>query len=228
MSAPGPRVLVVDDEHAIRRLLKIGLGSFGYVVDEAATGREALVCAARSLPDLVVLDLGLPDMDGQEVIRELRVWTRLPIIVLSVRDAEQQKVAALDGGANDYVTKPFSVNELAARVRAALRGRLAAEAPVIVIGEWRIDLAARRVEHRGDSVSLTRKEFALLQVLASHPGRVVTQRQLLDAVWGPGHAEDTHYLRIHIAHLRQKLGDDPAAPRLIATEAGVGYRLLLE
>lgn len=223
-----PRVLVVDDEPPIRKLLRIGLDAHGCAVTEADCGRAALARAAQEPPDLVILDLGLPDMDGHEVIAELRGWTQVPIIVLSVRDHEQEKIRALDAGANDYVVKPFSVNELAARVRAALRGRGEGAPAVIELGALQVDLAGNRVTRAGVALALTRKEFALLRVLARHPGRVVTQRQLLDELWGPGHSEDTHYLRIYISHLRQKLGDDPAAPRLIGTEPGVGYRLLVE
>lgn len=224
MSAP--RLLAVDDEPPIRKLLRIGLGAHGYAVTEADCGHAALARAAQEPPDLVILDLGLPDMDGHEVIAELRGWSQVPIIVLSVRDHEQEKIRALDAGANDYVVKPFSINELAARVRVALRGRGEPAAAQLELGDLLIDLADNRVTRAGSPLSLTRKEFALLRVLARHPGRVVTQRQLLDEVWGPGHAEDTHYLRIYIGHLRQKLGDDPLTQKLIFTEPGVGYRLL--
>jgi two-component system KDP operon response regulator KdpE len=177
----------------------------------------------------VILDLGLPDQDGQRVIATLREWSRVPIIVLSVRAAEAEKVAALDAGADDYVTKPFGIHELLARVRAALRGRRQEgepPPPVVAIGELAIDLARRRVRVGGAEVKLTRKEFALLRVLALHAGRILTHQQLLREVWGPAHERETHYLRIYIGHLRQKLGDDPANPRYLNNEPGVGYRLL--
>lgn len=225
MTMAGSRILVVDDEPSIRKLLRIGLAAHGYAVSEADSGRAGIASAALNPPDLLVLDLGLPDIDGRSVITELRGWTEMPIIVLSVRDREDDKIRSLDAGANDYVVKPFSVNELAARVRAALRHHGETGVPSLKLGAVEIDLANRRVTNNQVPVALTRKEFALLKVLARHPGRVVTQRQLLDEVWGPGHAADTHYLRIYIGYLRRKLGDDPAAPGLIVTEPGVGYRL---
>jgi two-component system KDP operon response regulator KdpE len=185
-------------------------------------------CALEQ-PDLVILDLGLPDMDGQQAIARIREWSRVPIIVLSVRTAEQEKVAALDGGADDYVTKPFGIHELLARVRAVLRnrGQDGAEPPaVLTVGDLTIDVPRRRVHVAGSEVKLSRKEFALLRMLAQSPGRILTHQQLLREVWGPAHEKETHYLRIYIGHLRQKLGDDPAHPRYISNEPGVGYRLL--
>ncbi|MDG9883674.1 response regulator [Pseudomonas sp. GD04058] len=221
-------VLVIDDEPQIRKFLRISLASQGYKVLEAGTGAEGLRHAALSRPDLVVLDLGLPDMDGQQVLRELREWSAVPVMVLSVRASEAQKVQALDGGANDYVTKPFGIQEFLARVRALLRQVPQATAPeaALSLGPLTVDLAYRRVTLDGAEVALTRKEYALLAQLARHPGRVITQQQLLKDIWGPTHVEDSHYLRIVVAHVRQKLGDDPTAPRFIITEPGVGYRLI--
>lgn len=222
------RILLVDDEAAIRKFLRIGLQAQGYLVLEADGGEAALRLAALEQPDLVVLDLGLPDLDGQEVLTRLREWSAVPVLVLSVRAGEKDKVQALDNGANDYVSKPFGVQEFLARVRALLRSRPVSDKPVaaLVSGPLRVDFAFRRVTLDDQEVSLTRKEYAVLEALARHPGMVVTQQQLLRDIWGPTHTEHSHYLRIVIAHLRQKLGDDPAAPRLIVTEAGVGYRLI--
>ncbi|CAH0313452.1 KDP operon transcriptional regulatory protein KdpE [Pseudomonas sp. Bi70] len=222
------RILLVDDEAAIRKFLRIGLQAQGYQVLEADCGEAALRLAALEQPDLVVLDLGLPDLDGQEVLTRLREWSAVPVLVLSVRAGEKDKVQALDNGANDYVSKPFGVQEFLARVRALLRSRPTSEKPAaaLVSGPLRVDFAFRRVTLDDQEVSLTRKEYAVLEALARHPDMVVTQQQLLRDIWGPTHIEHSHYLRIVIAHLRQKLGDDPAAPRLIVTEAGVGYRLI--
>ncbi len=222
------RILLVDDEAAIRKFLRIGLQAHGYQVLEADCGEAALRLAALEQPDLVVLDLGLPDLDGQEVLTRLREWSTVPVLVLSVRASEKDKVQALDNGANDYVSKPFGVQEFLARVRALLRSRPTSEKPAaaLVSGPLRVDFAFRRVTLDDQEVSLTRKEYAVLEALARHAGMVVTQQQLLRDIWGPTHTEHSHYLRIVIAHLRQKLGDDPAAPRLIITEAGVGYRLI--
>lgn len=220
-------ILVIDDEPQIRKFLRISLASQGYKVLEAATGADGLSQAALNKPDLVVLDLGLPDLDGQQVLRELREWTNVPVLVLSVRASETQKVEALDSGANDYVTKPFGIQEFLARIRALLRQAVSGETQgcTVVLGPLTVDLAYRRVALDGLEVALTRKEYAVLAQLAQHPGRVITQQQLLKDIWGPTHAEDSHYLRIVVGHLRQKLADDPTAPRFIVTEAGVGYRL---
>jgi len=230
VATPPPRILVIDDEPQIRRFLEISLRSQGYGVDEAATGREGLERLATRGADLVVLDLGLPDMEGHEVLRELRQWSRVPVIVLSVRASEAEKVRVLDGGANDYVTKPFGIQELMARVRGLLRGQGAPEdaAPVFDDGRLRVDLARRLVSLDGGSVRFSRKEFSVLAMLVRHSGRVVTQQQLLRELWGPDHVHDTHYLRIVVAKIRQKLGDDPAHPRYVQTEAGVGYRFVGE
>jgi two-component system KDP operon response regulator KdpE len=223
------RILVVDDEPQIRRFLDIGLRAQGYRVALAASAQAALDLLATQGAELVILDLGLPDRDGQAVLADLRQWSNVPVIVLTVRGGEPEKVAALDAGANDYVTKPFGVQELMARVRALLRTHAMPEGsapPVYDDGRLRVDLARREVALEGATVTLSRKEYALLALLVQHAGRVVTQPQLLREVWGPTHQEDTHYLRILVAKLRQKLGDDAASPRWIATEPGVGLRFL--
>ena len=221
-------ILVIDDEPQIRKFLRISLVSQGYTVLEAATGAEGLSMAALQQPDVLVLDLGLPDMDGQQALREFREWSNVPVLVLSVRASEAQKVQALDSGANDYVTKPFGIQEFLARIRALLRQAPQGETreTSVQIGPLTVDLAYRRVLLEDVEVALTRKEYAVLAQLARHPGRVITQQQLLKDIWGPTHIENSHYLRIVIGHLRQKLADDPTHPRFIATEAGVGYRLL--
>ena len=228
MNSTAPRVLVIDDEAQIRRFLDIGLRAEGYQVVLAATGAEGLGLAATQSPDVVVLDIGLPDMEGHDVLRELRTWTQVPVLMLSVRDAETEKVKALDHGANDYVTKPFGIQELMARLRVLLRqGAKAgqADAPVRYDdGSLVVDLARREVFLDTVPVTLTRKEFAVLSMLVRHPGRVVSQQQILRDIWGPTHVQDTHYLRIVMGKLRQKLGDDAAAPRWLKTEPGVGYR----
>ena len=223
------RILVVDDEPQIRRFLDIGLRAQGYRVALAASARAGLDLLATQGAELVILDLGLPDRDGQAVLADLRQWSKVPVIVLTVRGGEPEKVAALDAGANDYVTKPFGVQELMARVRALLRTHAMPEGstpPMYDDGRLRVDLARREVALEGATVTLSRKEYALLALLVQHAGRVVTQPQLLREVWGPTHQEDTHYLRILVAKLRQKLGDDAASPRWIATEPGVGLRFL--
>lgn len=222
------RILVIEDEAPIRRFLRIAIESAGFAMLEAERGRMGIEKAATEAPDLVVLDLGLPDMDGKDVIAAIRGWSRVPILVLSVRDAETEKIAALDAGADDYVTKPFATGELLARLRALLRARKAppSERSSLTVGPIVVDLAAHLVTRDGADVRLTRKEFEVLAFLARFAGRLVTHRQLLEAVWGPAHLEDAHYLRIAIAHLREKLGDDAADPRFILTEPGVGYRLV--
>ena len=227
-SSTAARILVVDDEPQIRRFLEISLRAQGYRVVQAETGQGALDALATQGADLVVLDLGLPDRDGRQVLADLRQWSQVPVIVLTVRDDEHEKVAALDAGANDYVTKPFGVQELMARVRVLLRVHAspADAAPLYEDERLRVDLARREVVLDGVALALSRKEYALLAVLVRHAGRVVTQPQLLREIWGPSHQEDTHYLRILVAKLRQKLGDDAAAPRWIATEPGVGLRFL--
>ncbi len=225
-----PRVLVIDDEPQIRRFLDIGLRAEGYQVLQASNAAEGLALAATQSPDLVILDLGLPDREGHEVLAELRQWSAVPVLMLSVRSAETEKVRALDLGANDYVTKPFGIQELMARLRALLRQRLALDAPEPGAkyddGHLRVDLLRREVTVDQIPVALTRKEYAVLALLLRHAGRVVSQQLLLRDIWGATHVHDTHYLRIVIARLRQKLGDDPAAPRWLQTEAGVGYRFI--
>ncbi|WP_242108400.1 response regulator [Luteimonas aquatica] len=225
-SVPPARILVIDDEPQIRRFLDISLRAQGYAVELAEHGEGGLAALATHGADLVILDLGLPDIDGHAVLRRLREWSPVPVIMLTVRAGEAEKVSALDGGANDYVTKPFGIQELMARVRNLLRLHAApAEAlPQFDDGTLHIDLARREISVAGEAVSLTRKEFALLSLLLRNAGRVVTQPQLLREVWGPTHQEDTHYLRILVGKLRQKLGDDASAPRYIATEPGVGLR----
>jgi len=225
---PAPaRVLVIEDEAPIRRFLAIGLAGAGFSVEEASRGREGIERAATSAPDVVIVDLGLPDLDGKTVVAAIREWSQVPILVLSVRDAEEEKIAALDAGADDYVTKPFATGELMARLRALVRSRRPAEAekPAVVIGPLVVDLARRLVTLDGGDVKLTRKEYDVLALLARHHGRLVTHRQLLTTVWGPAHVEDTHYLRIAVGHIRDKLADDAADPRFLLTEPGVGYRL---
>jgi len=228
MSEPtGASVLIIDDEAQIRRFLGISLRAQGYEVLEAENGGSGLEMLASRGADAVILDLGLPDLDGHEVLRELRAWSSVPVIVLSVRSGEAEKVKALDAGANDYVTKPFGVQELSARLRALLRLRPEEDqAALFDDGVLKIDLARRQITRNGEAVALTRKEWSLLNLLMRHSGRVVTQPQLLRELWGPTHEEDTHYLRILVAKLRTKLGDDAAAPRYIQTEAGVGLRFI--
>jgi two-component system KDP operon response regulator KdpE len=224
------KILIVDDEPQIRRFLRISLNAYGYEVVEAGRGEEAITKTAIDKVDLVILDLGLPDIDGQTVIEQIREWSAVPIIVLSVRAGDVEKVRALDGGAEDYLTKPFSIAELMARVRAALRkrGDGVVRDPVFSHGSLSIDLGKRRITLDGGEVRLSRKEYGILRLLAANPGRVLTHQQLLREVWGAAHLEDTHYLRIHVAHLRQKLGDNPSQPRYILTEPGIGYRLAEE
>ncbi|MCZ0962915.1 response regulator [Paracoccus benzoatiresistens] len=224
--APSPlRLLVIEDEAPIRRFLRIVLEGAGHVMDEAARGREGIERAATGAPSAVVLDLGLPDMDGKAVIAAIREWSDVPIVVVSVRSAEADIVAALDAGADDYVTKPFAPAELLARLRALVRRRSAGGSPLVVTnGDLGIDLAARTVTMAGLPVRLTRKEFDVLALLARNAGRLLTHRELLQTIWGPAHLGDSHYLRIAVGHLREKLGDDAAAPRMIFTEPGIGYR----
>lgn len=222
------RVLVIDDEPQIRKFLEISLRAQGYAVELAATAQGGLDALATHGADLVVLDMGLPNRDGLEVLREIRQWTAVPVLMLTVRSHESEKVAALDAGANDYVTKPFGVQELMARLRVLLRSQVvqADALPVFDDGHLHVDLARREVTLAGEAVALSRKEYALLAFLVQHAGRVVTQPQLLRELWGPTHQEDTHYLRILVGKLRQKLGEDASAPRWIATEPGVGLRFL--
>ncbi len=228
-AADGSVVLVIEDEPAILRFLRASLVAQGFRLVEATSGDEGLRQAATRQPDIVVLDLGLPDVDGLEVIRRLREWTAVPIIVLSARGQESDKIAALDAGADDYVSKPFGVGELLARMRVALRhaarGPHDAANPVFALGELQVDLARRRVSVRGAEIHLTPIEYRLLTTLVRHAGRVVTHRQLLREVWGQPYSEQTHYLRVFMGALRRKLEADPARPRYLRTEPGVGYRL---
>ncbi len=228
MTSSAPRILVIDDEAQIRRFLDIGLRAEGYEVLLAANAADGLALAATQSPDLVILDIGLPDRDGHDVLAELRQWSQLPVLMLSAREAESEKVRALDQGANDYVTKPFGIQELMARLRVLLRQRPGEPElpPRYDDGHLVVDLARRQVSLDGTLLALTRKEYAVLAMLLRHAGRVVTQQQLLREVWGPTHTGDSQYLRIVIGKLRQKLGDDPAVPRWLKTEPGVGYRFV--
>lgn len=220
------RVLVVDDEPAIHRFMSPALSANGYEGLRAETGAEALALIVNRRPDIVVLDLGLPDMDGKEVIRRLREWSDVPVVVLSARDREAEKIEALDLGADDFVNKPFGIGELMARLRAALRHRMQekGETPVLRIGDVEIDIPRHRVSRAGEEIKLTPKEFDLIAFLARHAGKVVTHRQILREVWGPAHEHDTQYLRVYIGQLRAKLEPDPTNPTLVITEPGVGYR----
>ena len=227
MSEPAPVVVLVEDEPNIRRFVRMALESEGCVVHEEDTVRHGLIAAATRKPDLIVLDLGLPDGDGIELIRDLRTWSDLPVIVLSARAAESEKIRALDCGADDYLVKPFGAGELLARVRAQMRrrARIAGTAATsFSFGDVHVDLERRTVERAGTPLHLTPIEYRLLALLVTHVDRVLTQRQLLERVWGPGHAEDSHYLRVYMAQLRKKIEADPARPKHILTEAGVGYR----
>jgi two-component system KDP operon response regulator KdpE len=220
------RILGVDDEPQIHRALQTGRRGAGYEVDTAATGREALTAAAVRPPDAVILDLVLPDLRGTEVCRELRTWSTVPVIVLSVVGDEDEKVAALDAGADDYVTKPFGLDELLARLRAALRRAEPSGEPVLEIGELRIDLEAHTVTFDGRSVQLTPHEYALLTLLARNEGKLLTHQVILRDVWGKAYADESHYLHVYVSQLRRKLEPDPARPRYILTEPGAGYRLV--
>ena len=228
--ATGLHILVIDDERAIRRFLRASLSTHGHIVLEAATGAEALAIAAEQRPDIIFLDLGLPDMDGLQLTRRLREWTQTPIIVLSVRDKETDKIQALDAGADDYLTKPFGMGELMARVRGVLRRSLpgASSQPVFASGDLQVDLAHRRVLKADQEVSLTPTEYEILKVLVQNAGRVMTHQQIILKVWGGGYDEEAHLLRVNISNLRRKIESDPTRPVHIATEPGVGYRLRVE
>ena len=229
MSTPEPLVLVIEDEPQMRRFLRASLTSHGYDMCEAASAAEAVALATSRTPELMLLDLGLPDGDGIDLTRRLREWSRVPIIVISARGREEDKVAVLDAGADDYLTKPFGVSELLARMRVALRHVQQAAGmatPVIEIGPLRIDLARREVKRDGVDLHLTPIEYRLLALLAQNAGRVLTHGHILKEVWGPGHTGETHYLRVYMAQLRRKLEPDPARPRHLLTEPGVGYRLV--
>jgi len=229
MSTPAPEILVIDDELQIRRLLRVTLESAGYRVREAATGALGLNEAAVRRPDAVILDLGLPDADGLDVLSRLREWSGLPVLILSVRGEEAQKIAALDAGADDYLTKPFGGGELLARLRVLLRrAQPAGEVSIVSFGDVEVDYTKRTVTRAGADVHLTVKEYALLRLLLQHRGKVVTHRQLLRDLWGEKAEDQTHYLRVYMTHLRQKLEPDPARPRYLKTESGIGYRFTAE
>ncbi|HEX2619645.1 MAG TPA: response regulator [Phototrophicaceae bacterium] len=224
----GAHILVVDDELQIRRFLKISLEANGYHVHETDSGHDAIIKTAQLRPDVIILDLGLPDMDGLEVLNRLREWTETPVIILSVRDSDRDKIAVLDAGADDYLTKPFSMEELMARVRVAQRhAQPEPEMPVFSSGNLQVDLTRRLVTLKGEIVKLTPTEYALLRLLIQHAGKVLTHQQILRAVWGPEYINETHYLRVYFAQLRQKIEEDPSLPKLIMTEPGVGYRLMI-
>ena len=226
MTEIGLRVLVVDDERAIRKFLRAALNAQGYIVYEASNGEEALKAVVASRPDMIILDLGLPDLDGVEITRKLREWSPIPIIILSVREQEIDKIAALDAGADDYLTKPFSIGELLARMRVALRrSTQSTSEPVFQIGELKVDLARRQVTVAGQEVSLTPTEYDLLRILAQNAGKVITHRHLLHQVWGSAYETEAHLLRVNISNLRRKIEPNPTRPRYILTEPGVGYRL---
>jgi len=219
--------LVIDDEVQIRRLLKISLEANGYRVYEAANGETGLAEAAQRRPDVIVLDLGLPDLDGVTVLKRLREWSSVPVVILSVRDQEEEKIAALDSGADDYLTKPFSTGELLARLRVAQRhAKPSPDTAVFQNGNLEVDLVARLVKVKGKPVKLTATEYALLQLFIRHAGKVLTHRQILKEVWGPTYQEQTHYLRVYMTHLREKIEDIPSQPELLITESGIGYRLM--
>ena len=227
MTEKGLRVLVIDDEPQIRKLLKVSLGAHGYDVHEAVNGTDAVTQAAGIKPDLIILDLGLPDIDGKEVVRRVREWSDLPILILTARDQEKEKIDALDAGADDYITKPFSIGELLARMRVSIRRAAhTGDDPVIQCGDLAIDLAQRRVTIDSQEVKLTPTEYDIMKVLAQNAGKVLTHRQLLKAVWGDVYAEDTHYIRVYIGQLRRKIEPNPTQPKYIITESGVGYRLM--
>ena len=230
MTAPSPVAVLVEDERQIRRFVRAALESEGWTVHESETMKQGLVEAGTRKPDLVIVDLGLPDGDGMELIRDLRTWSGMPVIVLSARTDESDKVDALDAGADDYLTKPFGVAELLARVRATVRRRAqpaGSEKPAIVFGDIEVDLIARTVKRRGAVVHLTPIEYRLLALLIANAGRVLTHRQILRDVWGPSHVESPHYVRVYMGHLREKLEDDPAQPQHLVTETAVGYRLVI-
>jgi two-component system KDP operon response regulator KdpE len=228
MSETRTRILIVEDEADIRRFVRMALESEGQEVFEADSVKRGLIEAGTRRPELVILDLGLPDGDGVDFIRDLRAWSAIPVIVLSARSGENDKIAALDAGADDYLVKPFGAGELLARVRAQSRRHAGTKAgePTISFGDINIDLTRRVVERKGEQLHLTPIEYRLLTYLTSQPNRVITHRQLLQAVWGPGHAEDTHYVRVHMANLRKKVEQDASMPRYIITESGIGYRFV--
>jgi two-component system KDP operon response regulator KdpE len=228
MTQPPATILIIEDEEPIRKFLRVSLGGHGYRLVEAANGESGLLQAATAQPDLIILDLGLPDMDGVDLTRRVREWSKIPIIVVSARGKEQDKVNALDAGADDYLTKPFGIGELLARLRVAFRHRAATTVtsePAFQTGDLRVDLVRREVTVAGNAVHLTPNEYRLLAILVKYAGRVLTHRQLLNEIWGPNAVQETHYLRVYMNQLRQKVESDPAQPRYLLTEPGVGYRL---
>jgi two-component system KDP operon response regulator KdpE len=226
MSETGQRILVVDDEPPIRRYLRAALSAQGFSIYEAANGQEALNAVITDRPDIIILDLGLPDIDGIEVTRQLREWSQTPIIILSVREAEQDKIAALDAGADDYLTKPFSTGELMARMRVVMRRQSSTpEEPILQVDELRMDMSRRLVSVRGNDISLTPTEYDILRLLMQNAGRVITHHHLLRQVWGTAYESEMHILRVNISNLRRKIESDPSRPHYILTEPGVGYRL---
>jgi two-component system KDP operon response regulator KdpE len=228
MTQSPPTILIIEDEEPIRKFLRVSLGGHGYRLVEAATGESGLLQAATAQPDLIILDLGLPDMDGVDLTRRVREWSKIPIIIVSARGKEQDKVNALDAGADDYLTKPFSIGELLARLRVAFRHRATANTTsesVFQTGDLRVDIVRREVTIAGNPIHLTPNEYRLLSILVKYAGRVLTHRQLLNEIWGPNAVQETHYLRVYMNQLRQKIESDPAQPRYLLTEPGVGYRL---
>jgi two-component system KDP operon response regulator KdpE len=221
------RILIIEDELQIRKLLKVSLNAHGYDLEEAANGKDGVNRAATFKPDLLIIDLGLPDIDGKEVVKQIREWSETPIIILTARDQEQEKIEALDSGADDYMTKPFGVGELLARMRVCLRRAATIEQqPVLVCGGLVVDLQQRRVTVEGDEVKLTPTEYEIIKMMMQHAGKVITHKQLLKAVWGNAYQQDTHYIRVYIGQLRRKIEQNPTQPRYIITESGVGYRLM--
>jgi two-component system KDP operon response regulator KdpE len=228
MPSDGARILIIDDEKQIRRLLRVALEGYEYKIGEATSGEEGLRKITSFHPDLVILDLGLPDINGQDMLKNIRGWSDVPIIILSVHNQEEEKIQALDAGANDYVTKPFSMGELLARIRAALRHATpSADEPVIEVGELSVDITRRLVTLRGEKVKLTPTEYEILKHLAVNVERVLTHKQLLRSIWGSKYELETHYIRVYIASLRRKIESDPTRPEYIITEPGVGYRLIV-
>lgn len=224
----GAHILIVDDELQIRRFLRISLEANGYQVYETASGQDAILKTAQLRPDLIILDMGLPDMDGLSVLQRLREWTQTPVIILSVRDSDRDKVSALDAGADDYLTKPFSLEELIARIRTAQRhAQPQQQEAIFTSGRLQVDLTRRLVTVAGETVKLTPTEYGLLRLLIQHAGKVLTHQQILRAVWGPEYIGETHYLRVYFAQLRQKIETNPALPEILLTEPGVGYRLVI-
>ena len=227
MDSKGARILIIDDEASIRKLLKVALTSHEYEVEEAVCGKEGIDKVASYRPDIIILDLGLPDIDGLDVIKILREWTKTPIIILSVKEQESDKISALDSGADDYVTKPFNMGELIARIRAALRHAAGGDnEPILIFGELTIDIPLRRVKANEKEIKLSPIEYSLIKNLAIHGGKVLTHKHLLKTVWGPTYVNDAQYLRVYIGQLRRKIEQDPSHPKHIITEPGVGYRLL--